>query len=87
MPVTKTPAFCQWAETQRMAAGRGSAAAAPAQARLNSLSSMAFIGLPCPTKTTGMRPTLKLALPSTNTKGGLPARPLVRRPAERSRPA
>lgn len=45
MAVTITSAVSQWAETQRKAVGAGRARPAAAQAWLNSLSSMAFMGI------------------------------------------
>src|SRR6185369_10775987 len=53
--VVKVPATYQCAETARMAFGRGSARARSRKPRLQPLSSIAFIGLPWPTKRTGMR--------------------------------
>src|SRR5437773_3707884 len=58
--VTRMPAVSQWAETHRTAAGLGSRRAASAQPRLNSLSWIAFIGDPCPTKRAGILPPLLL---------------------------
>jgi len=52
--VTFVPFVCQCALTHRIAVGFGNALAAIFQARLNSLSSMAFIGEPCPTNNTGI---------------------------------
>src|SRR4051812_46348859 len=52
------PGVCQCAETDRIAAGRGSSAPQVRSRRVNALSEMAFMGLPCPTKITGMRPGL-----------------------------
>jgi hypothetical protein len=53
-PVTKVPATYQWAEIERMAAGCGSRPASELKPRLHRLSSMAFIGDPCPTKRAGI---------------------------------
>jgi hypothetical protein len=55
LDVTPTPWVSQWAETQRIALGRGRAWPIAAQPRRKSLSSMAFIGEPWPMKSTGMR--------------------------------
>src|ERR1039458_7547333 len=52
--VTRVPSVSQCAETQSTALGLGSDRATAAHARLNSLSSMAFIGLPCPMNRAGI---------------------------------
>ena len=52
--VTRVPSDRQWAEMQRIAVGRGMRRATSDHARLNSLSSIAFIGLPCPMNSTGI---------------------------------
>jgi hypothetical protein len=49
------PRVIQWAETQRMAAGVGKASPISAQPRLNPVSTIAFIGLPWPTNSAGIR--------------------------------
>ena len=54
MAVACVPIVSQWAEMQRMALGRGSDWATSPHARLNSLSSIAFIGLPCPRNRAGI---------------------------------
>src|SRR5437899_9885723 len=51
--VTRAPGVYQCAETARIARGRGRSAAMRSQARVYSLRSSAFIGLPCPMKRTG----------------------------------
>src|SRR5512147_660171 len=50
-----TPRVSQCAETHSTDLGRGSCCASARQARWNSLSSIAFIGLPCPRNSAGMR--------------------------------
>src|SRR5690242_20496887 len=52
--VTKVPLVSQCADMQSMALGTGKAFAAVCQPLVNSFSSMAFIGLPCPTNNTGI---------------------------------
>src|SRR5260221_10463263 len=52
--VTDTPAVSQCADTQRMARGLGSRRATSPQPRRNALSSIAFIGEPCPTNSAGI---------------------------------
>ena len=53
-PVTKVPGTYQCAETERMALGSGRRPASERKPRLQTLSSMAFIGEPWPTKRTGI---------------------------------
>src|SRR5574340_70545 len=55
MAVTKLPSVSQWAAMHRMALGRGIRAAVSRQAAAKEVSATAFIGLPCPTKRTGIR--------------------------------
>src|SRR5215213_2755002 len=52
--VTKVPGTYQWAETHSTALGRGTSSPILAQALVYSLTSRAFIGLPCPKKIAGM---------------------------------
>lgn len=52
--VTYVPRVSQCAEMHRIAAGFGSRPASCFHDLLNGLSSIAFIGLPCPTKRTGI---------------------------------
>jgi hypothetical protein len=52
---TSVPTLSQWADTHTIARGTGRSAAAFIHALLNSLSSMAFIGLPCPMNKIGIR--------------------------------
>src|SRR5438128_705217 len=52
---TKVPGTYQWAEMLRMAIGCGNSSPSLRKPRVQSLSSMAFIGEPWPTKRTGMR--------------------------------
>src|SRR4030065_2465499 len=54
MAVTCVPWVSQWAEMHKIAFGCGMSRAAAIQAEFNSLSSMAFIGLPCPINKTGI---------------------------------
>src|SRR5262249_12921113 len=70
--VTITPRVCQWAEMHRIALGRPRAAPTRAQPRLKALSSMAFIGLPCPTKSAGIRPSRRSPLASARASAGMP---------------
>ena len=51
-----SPAVNQWAETQRTALGLGRVFPSAAMARVNRLSSAAFMGEPCPIKTAGILP-------------------------------
>ena len=62
MAVTRLPRVSQWAEMHRMAAGVGRVSATWLQTWLKELSSMAFIGLPCPTNKIGMRVVVNLLL-------------------------
>ena len=71
LPVVKVPATYQWAEIARTAFGRGSSAARSRKPRDQRFSSMAFMGLPCPTKSTGIRPAGVASLtaaPSTRSR-------------------
>jgi hypothetical protein len=52
--VTAQPAVSQWAEMHSTPEGRGSCAVTSRHPRLNSLSSIAFIGDPRPTNNTGI---------------------------------
>src|SRR5215472_14607076 len=52
--VTAVFGMNQCAETTRIARGRGKDSPIAFQARVYRLSSIAFIGLPCPTKTAGI---------------------------------
>src|SRR5208337_787819 len=52
--VTNVPRVSQCAEMQRMACGFGSSLPIAFHPLLNLFSSMAFIGLPCPTKSRGI---------------------------------
>ena len=54
MAVTAVPRVSQWAETHRIALGRGSASAILRQVSVTALVSRAMVGLPWPKKTTGM---------------------------------
>jgi len=51
--VTITPFVCQCADMHRMASGRRRVAPSAVQARPKALSSIAFMGLPCPTNSAG----------------------------------
>jgi len=53
--VTAVPRVSQCADTQRIALGRGSSRPSTRQTRVSGLSSSAFIGLPWPKNTIGMR--------------------------------
>ena len=53
MAVTAVALMYQWADTMRMARGRGIDAPNAAHASLYRLRSRAFIGLPCPKNTAG----------------------------------
>src|SRR5262245_28151979 len=54
MPVTQVPGTYQWAETARIALGRGIVRPIRAQASVKGFLSMAFVGLPWPKKIAGM---------------------------------
>ena len=58
MAVTSVPRVIQCAETHKIALGLGIKAACWRKPATNSFSSMAFIGLPWPKKSTGMRSVL-----------------------------
>ena len=59
---TYTPCVSQWDEMHRMALGRGRRRPRSCQLRRQALSSMAFIGEPCPRKTAGIGPDMDAAL-------------------------
>ena len=56
MPVRNVPRTNQCAEIDKIAFGRGSKPAIARKPWLQTLSSMAFMGEPCPTNRTGIRP-------------------------------
>ena len=60
--VTLVPLVSQCAETQRMARGTGSSFPSWRQQELKAFSSMAFIGLPWPTKRAGWRGLVGMAV-------------------------
>src|SRR3974377_23306 len=53
--VTKLPRVYQWADSERIARGRGSAAPSARHAAVAALLASAFVGLPWPMNTAGMR--------------------------------
>ena len=53
--VTADPLVSQWAEMHKIALGLGISFEITRQLRENSLSSIAFMGLPCPRNRTGIR--------------------------------
>src|SRR5688572_4183993 len=59
---TYTPCVSQCEETHRMAFGRGRRRPSACQLRRQALSSIAFIGEPCPRNTTGIGPDMDAAL-------------------------
>src|SRR5215813_5313966 len=56
LPVTREPGTYQWADIETIARGRGRASPSFSQALLYALRSSAFIGLPWPMNSAGIRP-------------------------------